>query len=239
MGTKGPRGSNTRNRLSARALDLRAPLTEPSPTLITSYPRQLSDMRPLHEINERCLEFLMRAAHADSPTFPLVSYLRDLFLSTTPETQARVAHRPVLLVDMQFTNGELWRTVQDNPARPIAGPAWQGTFPRPAAVQLAESTLLLAWHTIHAAPQEVGLLGMTTDVADVIGQLAITEIAPVAKSLFGHLRPRWEDRPAVWRRMILSARSKDPWRARELSLYCVQLLTADLISPASRSRSAS
>jgi len=236
---KDPRESAARSAPPAYAVDLNSSGIDPSPIRIASSPRQLSDLRPLYEINERCLELLVRVAQTELPTFPLVCYLRELLLSLTPEMRARVTHRPLLLVDMQFASGELWRTVKDNPSRPMPGPAWQGNFPRPSAVQLAESTLSFAWHTVHAAPQEVCLLGMTTDVADIIGELSITEIASVAKGLFRHVRPRWEDRPAVWRRMILSSRSKDPWRAREFSLYSVQLLTADLISPVARSRNAS
>jgi hypothetical protein len=82
-------------------------------------------------------------------------------------------------------------------------------------------------------------LGITTDVADAIVQLSITEIAPVAERCFRYVRPQWEDRPAVWRRLLLSAQSEDIRRARDVSLHGIQLLTAELMSPVARSRSAS
>src|ERR1700719_2914553 len=85
------------SRVSARVLDSKTPLIDPSPIRITSYPRQLSDLRPLYEINERCLELLVRAARTDRPPFPLVCYLRELLCSATPETRARAARRPLLL----------------------------------------------------------------------------------------------------------------------------------------------
>jgi hypothetical protein len=227
------------SRVSARALDSKTRLIDPPPIRITSCPRQLSDLRPLYEINERCLDLLMRAARTDRPTFPLVCYLRELLCSLTPETLARTAHRPVLLIDMQLANGELWRAAKDRPGRPTPRPAWQGAFPRLAAIQLARAALLLAWHAVHAAPHEICLLGMTTNVADAIAQLRMTEIDSAAERHFRHLRPRWEDRPAVWRRLLLSAQSEDTRCARDFSLYGIQLLTADLMSPVGHSRSAS
>jgi hypothetical protein len=199
----------------------------------------LSDLRPLYEINERCLELLVREARTDRPTFPLVCYLRELLCSVTPETCARAAQRPFLLIDVQLANGDLWRAAKDRPGRPTPRSAWQRGFPRPAAVQLADWTLSFAWHKVRTAPHELCLLGITTDVADAIAQLPITEIVPVAERYFRHVRPRWEDRPAVWRRLLLSAQSENTRLAREFSLYGIQLLTADLMSPVGRSRSAS
>ena len=82
----------------------------------------------------------------------------------------------------------------------------------------------------------------TGDVAtrlELIAQLPITEIWPLAERYFRYVRPRWEDRPAVWRRLLLSAQSKDIRRARAFSLYGIQLLTAELMSPVGRSRSPS
>jgi hypothetical protein len=238
-GNEEPGVQSGRSRVSARVLDSKSPLIDPSPIRITPYPRQLSDLRPLYEINERCLELLIRAARTDRPTFPLVCYLRELLCSVTPETCARAVQRPFLLIDMQLANGDLWRAAKDRPGRSTPRPAWQGAFPRPAAIQLARWILSFAWHKVRAAPHELCLLGITTDVADVIAQLPITEIVPVAERFFRYVRPRWEDRPAVWRRLLLSAQSEDTRRARDFSLYGIQLLTSELMSSVGRSRSAS
>jgi hypothetical protein len=235
----GSEETRAHSRVSARVLDSKTPPIDPSPIRITSYPRQLSDLRPLYEINERCLDLLMRAARTDRPTFPLVCYLRELLCSLTPETRARAARRPLLLIDMQLANGELWRAANDRAGRPTPRPTWQGAFPRPAAAQLADWTLSFAWHKVRSAPHELCLLGITTDVANGIAQLPITEIAPVAERYLRYVRPRWEDRPAVWRRLLLSAQSEDTFRARDFSLYGIQLLTAELMSAVGRSRSAS
>jgi hypothetical protein len=228
-----------RAKVSARAQERKTSLIDPSPIRLTSHSKQLSDLRPFYEINERCLELLVRAARTDRPTFPLVCYLRELLCSAMPETLARAAHRPLLLIDMQLTNGELWRAATDRPVRPTPRPTCQGAFSRPAAVHLARAALRLAWHTAHAAPHEIWLLGMTTNVADAIAQLGVTELDSAAERYFRYLRPRWEDRPAVWRRLLLSAQSEDFSRIRDFNLYGIQLLTAELMSPVGRSRSAS
>jgi hypothetical protein len=228
-----------RARVSAQAQEPKTSLIDPSPIRLTSHPKHLSDLRPLYEINERCVELLVSAARTDCPTLPLVCYLRELLCSAMPDTLARAAHRPLLLIDMQLTNGELWRAATDRPVRPTPRSACHGAFPRPAAVQLARWTLSFAWHKVRAAPHELCLLGISTDVARAIAQLPITEIAPVAERYCRYVRPRWEDRPAVWRRLLLSAQSEDIRRTRDANLYGIQLLTAELLAPVGRSRSAS
>ena len=227
------------SRVSARVLDSKTPLIDPSPMRIKSYPKQLSDLASLYEINERCLELLVRAARADRPTFPLVGCLRELLCSVTPEIRVRAAHRPLLLIDIQLANGELWRAAKDAPGRPTPRPAWHGAFPRPAAIQLAYWTLVFARYKVQAAPHELFLLGISTDVADALAQLPVSEIWSVAERYFRYVRPRWEDHPAVWRRLLLSAQSRDVRRARDLTLYGIKLLTGELMSPVGRTRSPS
>jgi hypothetical protein len=200
----------------------------------------MPDLRPLYAVNERCLELLAAAARAQQPdTSSLVGNLRDLLSNMTPEMRARAARRALLLVDMEFGNHEWWQMVKNHPARPTPAPAWRWAFSRSGGVQLARATLLLAWHTAHAAPHMTSLLGMSADVMDSLRQLPITEIYSIAERRYRHVRPRWEDRPAVWRRLLLSAQSEDLRRSRDFSLYGIQLLTAELISPVGRSRSAS
>jgi hypothetical protein len=231
-----PGTKNVRNRAAPGVRDA----VDPAASGIVPYARVLSDLRPLCEINERCLELLVSAARTKQPgAFSLVGDLGDLLHNMTPETRARAARRALFLVDMQLTNGEWWWSAKENPSRQAPLPAWQGSFPRAGGIQLARATLSLAWHTAHAAPHRASLLGMTADVADAIRQLPITEIYPVAERRYRHVRPRWEDRPAVWRRLLTSAQSDDIRRARDFGLYSIQLMTADLMSPVGGRRSAS
>ena len=208
-------------------------------TILSSIPGGPSSLlpmlAPLHEVNERCVETLVQSAkreHRD--TLPLVLQLRQEFREVTPEIRTRVAARSFLLVDMQFTNKEWWLRARDRPSRPQPLPAWRGTLPRSGGARLARATLLLAWSTIRLDPNVGCLLGMTREVVQVVGQLSTVELLEIAESHFRHVRPRWEDRPAVWRQLLKVAQGDDLRRLRDINLYGLQLLTGECLSPSIR-----
>jgi hypothetical protein len=191
---------------------------------------RLPTLHPLYEVNERCIELLVQDARKDSPgTLALVRHLHEPLRAMTPASRARAAQRPLLLVDMQFANLEWWRTVKDHPTRAAPLPAWRGAFARPQGVQLARATLMLAWHSVRSDRYGACLLGITPAVSDIIASLSITEIDRLVERRFRHLRPRWEDRPAVWRGLLLLAQNEDFRRTRDFNLYSLQLLTGDLL----------
>jgi hypothetical protein len=66
-------------------------------------------------------------------------------------------------------------------------------------------------------------------VAELIGALSMSEIERVAERRGRYVRPRWEDRPAVWHELIQAACSPDIRRTREFCLHGLQLLTGDLL----------
>ena len=192
------------------------------------------DLAPLHDVNERCIEMLAQAARKIGPgSPPLVLLLEDLLKRLTPETRARAARRAVLLCDLQFANPSWWRLARTQPKRPVPLLPEQGVFPRAAALQLARSTLLLAWHTLRSSPQSAVLLGVHPSIAEVISGLSLSDIELLVERRFRHVRPRWEDRPAVWRGLLLAAESENVRKAQEVNLYSLLLLTGDLWSPAS------
>jgi hypothetical protein len=88
---------------------------------------------------------------------------------------------------------------------------------------------MLTWHALRADEQTSYLLGVTPAVAAVIAGLALTEIDRIAERWFGYLRPRWEDRPAVWRQLLQSSQPPDLRRARESSLRGLQLIVGELL----------
>lgn len=193
---------------------------------------QLPELEPLYAVNARCIEMLVQAARGDRPsTLPLVQAIRDELRAMTPEARSRAAKCPVLLVDMQFANFDGWRFNKERSPRPGRVPAWRGTFPRAAGAHLARVTLMLAWHLVRLDQQMACLfLGMTPAVAGVLAALSVTEVLQVAEVRFRHARPRWEDRPGVWRRLILAAESGDMRKVRDFDVYSVQLITGELLS---------
>jgi hypothetical protein len=196
----------------------------------------LQSLAPLKEVNERCIEMLVLAARKEpSGSLTLVGYLKEVLLRVTPEIRARAAQRPVLLSDMQFTNVNWWRVAREHPSRPARLPSWRGSFPKPQAVSLARATLMLAWHSLRFSPESAVLLGVIPEVAELIAELSLTDIDIIVERRFQHVRPRWEDRPAVWKRLLLTAESEDFRKTRDFNLYSLQLVTGELWTSTGRS----
>jgi hypothetical protein len=196
----------------------------------------LQSLAPLKEVNERCIEMLALAARKEpSGSLTLIGYLKEVLLRMTPEIRARAAQRPVLLSDMQFTNSPWWRVAREYPARPAPLPSWRGSFPKHQAVSLARATLMLAWHSLRFSPESAVLLGVIPGVAELIAELSLTDIDTIVERRFQHIRPRWEDRPAVWERLLLTAESEDFRKTRDFNLYSLQLVTGELWTSTDRS----
>jgi hypothetical protein len=71
-------------------------------------------------------------------------------------------------------------------------------------------------------------------VSQVIAGLSLSEIDRIVERNFQHLRPRWEDRPGVWRALLLAAEGEDFRKTRDFDLYSLQLITGDLWTTRSR-----
>ena len=186
------------------------------------------------DVNERCIEMLVNAAREErAGSFALVADLRELLKSLDPAMRQRAARCAFLLADMELGNGDWWHVAHTHPTQPIRTPPWRGSFPRPSAIQLARATLLLAWNSLRVDPATTQiLLGLTTPVAEVIVALRLDEIDRIARTRFRHIRPRWDDRPAVWQRLLIAAQKGDEELLTEFNLHALQLLIGELI-PAS------
>lgn len=188
-------------------------------------------VQSLQEANERCIEMLVQAARAGArDTFPLVNHLRSLLRELTPAARVRAARTALLLVDMQLSNAAWWTHVQTHPNRPAPFPLVRGTFPRASAVPLGRAIVILAWHGVRSDPVGTFLLGVSPAVARIIGSFSLTELDRVVERRFRYVRPRREDRPALWRALLLSAQSGDARRTREVNLRALQLMTGDLLT---------
>lgn len=187
-------------------------------------------LAPVYEINERCINLLVEAARDDRHPAPgLVVALRIPLLQLTPEMRTRVTRRALLLVDMGFRDVDWWKDAQRDPQRPSRTPIALDAFPARAAMTLARSTLILAWHSIRADRTAAGLmLGISRPVADVILSLSLTDLDRIAEKRFRRLRPRWEDRPALWRQLLLSVDAADFRKEREFNLRALQLVAGQL-----------
>jgi len=213
----------------------------PSPSGTPGHSEEGQPLQGAHEVNERCLEMLVNAArHPPARPFPLISELRDLLKGADPSVRRRAARRSFLLVDLEFGNPDWWHTARNHPSQQIRTPLWWGCFPRVSAIQLARATLVLAWNNLRADPAAARiLLGMAAPVAEVIASLRFDEIDRIAQKRFRNVRPRWDDRPAVWRRLLVAAQTDDERRMAAFNLHGLQLLAGELLpQEENRNRSA-
>lgn len=73
------------------------------------------------------------------------------------------------------------------------------------------------------------VLGMAERVAEIIGDLQLTELDRIAERRHRHLEPRWADRPAVWRSLLSVASAREGAETKRVDAYGLQLLTGDLM----------
>lgn len=184
----------------------------------------------IHEVNERCLELLVHAARIGPvPPFSLVFPIRDLLLQMTPDLRKRAAARAFLLVDFEFRNVEWWTAVRQFPQKQFRGTAWRNPFPKRSAIPLTRATLMLAWQAIHTAREKACIvLGMADKVAEVLGDLQLTELDRIADRHHRRLEPRWADRPAIWHSLLAAASAPECTATKRVDAYGLQLLTGDL-----------
>jgi hypothetical protein len=197
-------------------------------------PPALRPRQEVQRVNQRCIEGLTQAARvARAEMSPLVTELREVLLQMTPETRARAARRTFLLVDMELGNTDLWRRFKGHRARVEFARA-RGTFPRAAAIQLARAILILAWYGIRTDRYGATLLlGMSAAVSDIITGLSLADIDRIAEGQFCYVRPRWEDRPDLWLKLLSASRTPDIRRAREINLRGLQLIVGAVVIPTS------
>jgi hypothetical protein len=186
---------------------------------------------PLVEVNERCIELLVHAARAsDEHSRQHLAPIRELLLNLAPAAQRLAAHHRLLLVDIEFTNIEWWYAVKRQPYRSFRLEATSGSFPRRSAVQLARATLTLVWHCARRDRYVACVvLGITPAVADIIATLRLEEIDRIAERQFRRVRPRWEDRPTVWRKLLLASQAADPQPMHHFTLQSLQLMLGELL----------
>ena len=171
---------------------------------------------PLREVNAQCLHLLVDMARRPSASSrDFIDEISGALCRLSASAQAAASCLPFLLVDMRFRDHEWWREVIAHPTITRRSPTWLVPFPRQATIKLARTTLVLAWHTTRTDRESaVVLLGISPSVANLLAQVPLYEIDRIAERQFRHLRPRWEDRPAVWTQMLDSALSgeKDSWQ---------------------------
>lgn len=197
-------------------------------------------LAPICEINEQCLQMLVYASrHSPLSSDSFLYHLFSLVNSLDDAAIATVSRFPFLLVDFAFQDVQWWRRVASRPLRADTDRVWLVPFPRATATKLARATLMLAWHTARTNPEATRvLLGISPAISATISTLRLRDIDRISDRHFRRLRPRWEDRPAVWRQLLACARESDVNSAHEFVLHALQLTAAYALptNPAPRSK---
>lgn len=186
----------------------------------------------LHEVNERCIDLLVNEARAERrPPLALVVPLGDVLRNLGTETRRRAARQGLLLVDMEFQNAAWWRSVRAQPARHRRASRKRDSFPRRSATPLVRATLILACQGLHVDREMARvLLGMTSEVAELVVNLKLGEIDQIATHLFQHIKPRWNDQPTVWNSLLQAAQGNEARAMQDFSVHGLQLMTGSLLS---------
>jgi hypothetical protein len=141
----------------------------------------------------------------------------------------RLAHCPFLLVDAGFARPELWASLprvgvhEAVPLRSLL--ANRG----PLAPPLLRRVLLLAWHMARANQTGARMaLGMSVPCARFVAGCSLGDLEALAERRPPWIRPRWDDRPHVWRAWLSAAAAGSPQALERLQLWGLQVLAGDV-----------
>jgi hypothetical protein len=185
--------------------------------------------RPLQEINSRLLDLMAFAASESShPRLPLALELRDILDGMDFAARSRAASCPYLLVDAGFQDAERWSQAAVE-LEPVIAPA--GAFPQKEALELAHMTLTFAWSLVRSHREGASLLlGLSPACSKIIADLRLQELQHIAASHYDWIRPRWESRPEVWRRLLTAAKGANALPLNSLGLQGLHLFFGDLLT---------
>jgi hypothetical protein len=190
-------------------------------------------LQSVFQLNHSLVELLVRSASRPGVEAPpqIVVSLGPALLALGTAARERIVRCPTALADFGFRNLEFWRQIESGHT---VLPSLPACFPRSQAIQLAQTTLTLAW-TLWQSNREAAVIvfGLTPECAATLARIGVQAIPHIAE-LYAHcVRPRWETDITFWRQLIRIARSMDsPVQPRlpAIGVYALQRQLADLIS---------
>jgi hypothetical protein len=204
----------------------------PAPTMANQKEQSLLGyaLESVRELNEHCLTALVGQAAQSSAIQPaLLGKLKATWAQATVRSCSFAAAVPFLLVDMGFAQPQIWETlsVHRMASAPVTGV--QAYFAEADARFLARGMLVLArtisrHHARHAGP----LLGLDPKVSRLVAQLSLSQLEHLASHHYAQVKPRWENRPFIWRHLLEAALHENQAERAKFSLYGIQLLAGDL-----------
>ena len=184
----------------------------------------------LIEINELALTVMAEQGGVRGATpGPLLRLLGERWPLMDAASRRRAACCPYLLLDAGFTDAVRWRRPGSHAVRDAGQRAYASYFSVPAAVSLARSVFIYAWHLARAEDAAARLLlGMSAACAAAIARLSVREVHVLAESHPEWLRPRWPERLAAWRELLLAASAGEGEPLERVRRHGVTLLAAEV-----------
>jgi hypothetical protein len=158
----------------------------------------------------------------------LIRDVSDLLLKLDAASMHRAAGSAVLLVDAGFADGTRWSdailgAVNDRRPEEVAP-----FFTAPGGVRVMRLVMTQAWHLARSQPGAARLLlGLSAASVAAIGGCTPNRLILLAESRVQWLRPRWENRPRIWRDLLRTAAVDEPGALERLRVRGLQLLAAD------------
>jgi hypothetical protein len=191
----------------------------------------------LAELNEQCLELLCAQAAAPAQSRPaLLAQLEPLWSGLDTDARRRAARCPFLLVDAGFTHdADLPWGAQSAVRDREPPPPRAAFFTVPRAVEVARLVLAYTWHLVRSERAAARLfLGLPARCAERMAGCSLRQALEAAEREPGLLRPRWSDRPGVWRELLRAAGSEESAGMDQFRTHGLQLLAADALAGSQR-----
>jgi hypothetical protein len=197
--------------------------------LLQAEPRGFSAaVKLLQEVNARLLDLLaFESQLTNEARLPIAVELGDMFRQIDPGARARVAASPFLLIDAGFQDLQRWSRVgcEIELANDSAG-----RFLRPQAIELAHMTFVLAWSLARSNHEAACvMLGLSPGCAEIVANLRLQDLQRIAILHNAWIRPRWELRPDIWRRLLKSTNAPRSSTPAATSLHGLQLFFGNVL----------
>jgi hypothetical protein len=197
-----------------------------------------SALESLQQLNERTLSVLQRVALA--PGADGSQYLASLapyFRALDTRALANIARQPFLLVDFAFGKPKVLGDLMARDLPALRFPSPRGSLPSADAGALARGALLLAQTVCRHHPAHAGLLlGLDPLLHEPIARLRLPDLERIAEEESHLLRPRWENRLDVWRKLLSMDVATDSDARYQFRMYGMQLMAGDMSQNARNAR---
>jgi hypothetical protein len=180
------------------------------------------------EVNEQVLALLHAQCLAGDNRPPLSREVNDLLVNLDQRSLQRAAATAVLLVDVGFADPGLWSAAVIGAVNDRVQMEPTPFFTVDGSVALMRLVMAHAWHLARSQPAAARLLlGFSAANLAVIGGCTLSRLTRLAETRSHWLRPRWENRPAVWCDLLRMAGNGESGALKRMRARGLQLLAAD------------